>query len=221
MAKRMKKPQPNASSPLLLRLLVVGLTLAVIGGVVFGIAWLGDAARRGIGPRDRYLARFADIECNTPPGFDRVTFLSEVRYISNFPESFHSLDPELNAKLTAAFTAHPWVAALEGVSVNTEGHITVKLKFRVPVLAVKTDAGNKRVVDASAVLLPLEASSEGLPELLSVLPSPSTPAGKPWASDVVKRATELAEAHHPRTLEKRTQGWRLTMPDGKTLSVEK
>ena len=221
MAKRTKKPQAAGSSRLLLRLLVVGLTLAVIGGIVYGVAWLGDAARRGIGPRDRYLARFSDIECDTPPNFDRVTFLSEVRYVSNFPESFQSLDPELNAKLAAAFTAHPWVANFEGVLVNTEGHVSVKLRFRVAVLAVKTDSGNKRVVDGSAVLLPLEASSEGLPEFLTVLPSPSTPAGKPWANDLVKRAVELVEAHHPRTLEKRPQGWRLTMPDGKTLSVEK
>jgi hypothetical protein len=221
MAKRTKKPQPDGSSPLFLRLLIVGLTLAVIGGIVFGVAWLGDAARRGIGPRDRYVARFADIECDTPPGFDRATFLSEVRYSSNFPESFQSLDPELSAKLAAAFTTHPWVATFEGMTASTEGHVTVKLKFRVAVLAVKTDDGNKRLVDASAVLLPLGASSEGLPELLSALPSPATPAGKPWANDLVKRAVELTEAHHPRTLEKRPQGWRLTMADGKTLSVEK
>src|SRR5262245_51795012 len=86
------------------------LTLAVAGGLVWGIKQLGDGARQGIGPRDRYTVRFLDIECEPPPGMSRVGFLAEVRFVSKFPETFQSLVPDLSAKLSAAFAAHPWVA---------------------------------------------------------------------------------------------------------------
>ncbi len=219
--KKPKKPAEGGGSQLARRLIVVGVTLAAVGALVWGIALLGDMARRGIGPRDRYAVRFADINCEAPPGLDRAGFLAEVRYVSNFPETFQSLDPDVSAKLAAAFGTHPWVAAFEGVSVDPEGKVTVKLKFRVPALAVRTVGGVVRAVDDAGVLLPLAASSEGLPELISPQPVPATPAGQPWANDTVKRAVELVAAHHPQKLEKTPQGWRLTMPDGKALAVEK
>ena len=199
------------------------LTLVLVAGVVWGIKWLGDSARRGIGPRDRYAARFGDIECDAPPGFKRRVFLAEVEYHSKFPATFQSLDPELTPKLSAAFAAHPWVAAVEDVSVEPPATIRVKLKFRVPALAVKI-AGTSdqvRVVDGSGVLLPVAANASGLPELVTPIPSPGTPSGKPWADDTVKRAVELVEAHHPRKLEKTLTGWRLTMSDGRVLVIEK
>jgi hypothetical protein len=203
------------------RLIAVVLTLAAVAGLVWGVAWLGDEARRGIGPRDRYAVRFADVACDPPPGYERAAFLSEVRYISDFPESFQSLDPDLHTKLAAAFTAHPWVAAVEGVSVDASGAVRVALRHRVPALAVKTEGGTVRVVDAGAVLLPVAASAAGLPELTSPVPAPTTRDGRVWDNAVVRRAAELVAAHKPRTLEKTPQGWRLTTTDGKTLLVEK
>jgi hypothetical protein len=221
---RGKKPKKAAegggSSRLPRRLLVVALTIAALGGLIWGITLLGDAARRGLGPRDRYTARFADIDCESPPGLDRAGFLSEVRYVSNFPESFQSLDPELQGKLAAAFSAHPWVAGFDGASVDTDGKVAVKLRFRVPTLAVQTGEG-VRIVDAAGVLLPSATADERLPELVTAVPPPDTPAGQRWANEIVKRAIELVDAHHPRKLEKTPQGWRLTMPDGKVLAVEK
>src|SRR6187455_1641281 len=69
-----ESPAPRGSARLLRRLLAVGLTLAAIALVVFGISWLGDRAKRELGSRDRYTVRFADIECNTPPNhFNRLT----------------------------------------------------------------------------------------------------------------------------------------------------
>ena len=47
------------------------VTLAAVAGLLYGLARLGDEARRRIGPRDRYTVRFADVECDTPPGRDR------------------------------------------------------------------------------------------------------------------------------------------------------
>lgn len=210
--------QGDTGRGVLRRLLAVALTLAAAGALVWGVAKLGDAARLGVGPRDRYAVRFADIACDPPPGMDRPSFLSEVRYVSNVPETFQSLDRELHAKLSAAFTAHPRVAAFDGVSVDAEGAVRVSLRFRTPALAVRLPDGTVRVVDASGVLLPPDAAPDGLPEVRGI-GVPTVPAGQAWGE--VKRALELADAHKPRTLEKSAKGWRLTTADGKQLAVEK
>jgi len=221
-AKRTPKAESSGGSGRIARRLIVAtLTLTVVAGLVWGIARLGDAARFGISTRDRYSVRFAEIECDSPPRLDRAAFLSEVRYVANLPDTFQSLDPELNAKLTRAFGAHPWVAGVEDVSVDAVGTVRVKLRFRVPVLVVRTENGAVRVVDAGSVLLPPEASTESVAELATPVVTPLPLAGQPWAAPDVKRALELVESHHPRRLEKTPQGWRLTTADGKTLVVER
>jgi hypothetical protein len=221
---RGKKPKPTApgsSRRLARRVLAALLTLAAVGGLVWGVSRLGDEARRGIGPRDRYAVRFADIECDPPPGLDRAGFLAEVRYVSNFPESFQSLDPDLAPKLSAAFAAHPWVAGVDAVSADADGTVRVKVRHRTPALAVNLAGGGVRVVDGACVLLPREADRAGLPELVTPVPPPASAAGQVWADDTVRRAVQLVAAHRPRKLEKLATGWRLTMPDGKTLAIEK
>jgi hypothetical protein len=195
---------------------IVLFTLAFVAALVWGIARLGDGARRSLGPRDRYSVRFAEIECEQPPGLDHSTFLSEVRYCSGFPEIFQSLDPNLSPKLSKAFASHPWVANVETVHVAADGKVGVKLKYRTPLLAVRT-VGETRVVDSAGVLLPISTSSAGLPELITPVPSPAVSAGQLWADANVVRACELVETHHPVKLGKTTTGWRLTMADGKTL----
>ena len=218
--KQPKTPDPPASSGRLAkRLIAVVLTLAAVTGLVWGLSRLGDEARRGIGPRDRYAVRFADVECNPPSGTDRAAFLAEVRYVSNLPDTFQSLDPDLRTKLTAAFTAHPWVAAVEDVTVDADGVVRVALKHRTPALAVRVANGSVRVVDAAAVLLPAATSPKNLPELLTPVATPPGRDGKVWDDAAVRRAVELVAAHQPRTLEKTPEGWRLTAADGKVLVV--
>lgn len=201
------------------RLMVVAATLAVLAGVVWGVSRIGDEARRGIGARDRYTVHFADIECAAPPGLERATFLSEVRYVSNFPETFQSLDSDLTAKLTAAFVVHPWVGVVEGVTVTPTGGVWVNLRFRVPVLSVRRE-GRAVLVDAAGVVLPPEAVGAGLPELAAANTTPPA-AGQVWRDADVRRAVELVASHAPQRIEKAGAGWRLTTPDGKTLIVER
>lgn len=218
---RAKRPRPESGGAGggARRLLAVALTLGAAGGVVWGVARLGELTRSRVGPRDRYAVPFADVECDPPPGLDRAAFLSEVRYVSNLPETLQALDPELGARLAAAFAAHPWVASFDGVAVDAERRVRVKLTFRVPALAVRVPDG-VRVLDASGVLLPAGARADGLPELVAA-GGPPVPAGRVWADPDVKRALELVDAHRPRVIEKTKAGWRLTTADGKTLWVGK
>ena len=203
--------------------LVSFLTLALVAGVVWGIKQLGDMTRRDIATRDRYTVRFADIECAAPPGLQRINFLAEVRYQSRFPQSFQSIDPGAEGKLTTAFGMHPWVAEVEGVSLDPANRVRVDLKFRTPALAI-TVAGAKdvlRVVDTHGILLPVGVASSGLPVIVTPVSAPATPSGQRWDDGDVQRAVELIQSHQPRQMEKTEQGWRLTMGDGKILTIDK
>lgn len=208
------KSGPPAWRPLV----AVGATVAVIAGLLLGLGRVGDEARRRVGPRERYAVRFADVDCDAPPGLDRAAFLAEVRYAANFPESFNLFDPADVDRVKAAFAAHPWVKAVDGIDVEPPKRVRVRLTFRVPVLAVKTAAGDVRLVDGGAVLLPLAAPAN-LPHLLTPVRAPTTAAGVVWADETVRRAVELVPAYHPRTLEETPAGWRLTLADGKVLVV--
>ena len=195
------------------------LTFGVIAALVWGVSSLGDGARRGMGQRDRYSLPFASIECDAPASSDRATFLSEVRYVSNFPEYYQSVDPDLIPKLRAAFCAHPMVAAFEGARIEPNGTVLVKLRFRLPILSVKVQDRN-RVVDADCVLLPLASRGTGLPELVTPVPAPTNSAGQVWRDETVNRAVELVGIYHPQKLERVANGWRLTLADNKTVMVE-
>ena len=220
--KKSKKPPPKSAAgwrsavrPLLGAAITIGITV----GVLSALGWLGDEARQRIADRDRYSAKFADISCDAPAGLGRAEFLTEVRYAANAPETFQVLDPELRAKLTAAFTSHPWVESVESVTVDPPTAVRVGLKFRVPFLAIRVEGGTTRAVDANGVLLPASPIPPGLTEVFTSLPPPPTRAGQVWASDDVKRAVELAKLYPLRQLDRTPKGWRLTRTDGAVLVV--
>lgn len=212
MVKRARKAEPPA--PRRVRPAVAAvLTLGCAATVLYGLWWAGAEARRHLGPRDRYAVHFADIRLDPPPGATREAFLAEVRYASDAAPTVQALDPDLSAKLTAAFAAHPWVAGVDAVEVEGSNAVRVKLTYRVPALAV-----GGRVVDAKGVLLPAAAPTAGLPELLGAAVPPEAVAGKPIADDVTRAAAVAAE-YRPKTIERTPQGWQLVMPDGKKLVV--
>jgi len=197
----------------------IAIVLAGVATILFGLRYLDEFMRRVIGPRDRYEFRFADIQCNLPPATDRAIFLAEVRYVANMPETFHALTQEERERLTAAFGKHPWVDRVEAIDVEPPATVKVRLRFRVAVLAVTTQGGSVRLVDATGVLLPESPAPANIAVLGNRLPSPNTPAGHVWANETVRRAIELVAAYHALRLEKTANGWRLTLADGKALVV--
>jgi hypothetical protein len=217
--KRARKPPKPAAGRRVSPAVAVVLTLGIIAAALFGLSRLGEEARRNLGERERYAVKFADIRCEPPPGTPRDTFLAEVRYAANAPPTFQALDPNLSATLTSAFAAHPWVAGVESVVVEPPDVVTVKLSYRVPVLAIGL-GNSKRAVDAKGILLPPSAPTANLPELLSAPALPSEAlAGKPWPDGAVVSAAAVAAEYKPRTMEHTAQGWQLVMPDGKKLTV--
>ncbi len=196
------------------------LTLALLFGLVGGLVWLGGQAGQSISGRDRYTIAFTDVRCDVPPGMDRATFLGEVRYLGNLPEKIQSVDSQLSATLSAAFAKHPWVIAVNGVTVAPDGTVAVGLSFRHPVLVVSLLGSNPRLVDGAGVLLPLASTPTGTAVLAGEWIPPTVPAGAVWPDPSVKRAAELAVEHKPATIQKLpTGGWKLVLPGGKSLIV--
>jgi hypothetical protein len=217
--KRARKPDPTPSRSSNRPLLAVVLTLGAAAALLFGLSRLGDEARRNIGPRDRYTVRFADIRCDPPPNTTRETFLTEVRYAAGAGPTVQALDPDLTPKLTAVFLAHPWVAGVDGVTVEPPNAVSAKLTYRTPVLVVTVD-GVRRAVDGKGVLLPVSAPTANLPELLDPRSdAPEMTAGKPFPDETVVRAAAVAAEYKPKTIARTEQGWALVMPDGKKLAV--
>lgn len=195
------------------------LTLVGVIGVLAVVGWLGNEAFRRIGPRDRYRTRVADIVCESPPDTARSTFLAEVRYVGNLPDTFNTFDPADQERVSAAFAGHPWVETVDEWRVEPANVVRVGLTFRTAVLAAKVTDGAVRLVDASGVLLPVTGVPPGIAELVTPVPEPLTAAGQVWADSIIRRAIELVKAYQPTRLEKTPAGWRLTQPDGKVLVV--
>jgi hypothetical protein len=107
-------------------LLGLGVSALVVGGLVA----VGNIARDSLGPHDRYLLPFAEIECPAPPGQDRVEFLGEVQYNGQFPDSVNVLDPTLPDRLRTAFLKHRRVERVGKIEVLPPKKVRVELKFR-------------------------------------------------------------------------------------------
>ncbi|MBO0696782.1 MAG: hypothetical protein J2P46_00170, partial [Zavarzinella sp.] len=112
------------------RLAQIVLGLAAAALAVGGLIAVGNAARDSLGPHDRYLLPFNEIECPAPPGQSRAEFLGEVQYIGAFPDRVNVLDPTLPDRLRAAFARHKKVERVVRVTVAPPRRVQVELTFR-------------------------------------------------------------------------------------------
>lgn len=232
MAGKRAKPKPGKPPPaagsgrltVVATLLKSALAVGLVAGVVAAVVWLGGRAGQQVAGDPRYAVRFADIQCDTPPGSDRTAFLAEVRPLGPFPETVQAVDPALPAALAAGFAKHPWVESVAGVAVTADRGVRVVLVFRTPALAVAMigKPNELRVVDRGGVLLPATASADGLPVLSTPVFPPGTPAGQVWDDPTVRRAVELVTMYRDSKLvrvERIDKGWRLTPAAGKPMIV--
>jgi hypothetical protein len=168
-------------------LLVLALFL---GGGLFFIALtvIGNVTRARVRDQDRYRFEFAAIECIPDPPRPPATFLSEVQFLGEISDELNLLEDTLAARLADAFRKHPWVEAVERVEITPDHHIQVRLRYRKPVLAVRTE-GKPRAVDHHGILLPSDASLEGLP-MFEGQAKPPGKEGQPWGDAAVERAAQ-------------------------------
>ena len=215
------KPPPTSAGWHLLKTAVKSIVaLALAFGVLVGIAWFGTRAGTDVSPNARYTVPFADIESAAPLGLDRRGFLTEVRFLNDLPETLQSVDPKLPEQLKAAFAKHPWVRAVDGVTVAVEGRIRVELQFREPALVLLIGPGSvPRAVDRDGVLLPANAQTANLPVLQNRRVPIHLAAGQVWPDPDVRRAIELALLYPCEKIERVTGNWHLTRAGGKVLRI--
>jgi hypothetical protein len=159
----------------------------------------GNLARNSLQSSDRFKLPFDQIECPSPPGVDRATFLSDVRYYGEFPKVVSVLDDSLRDRLADAFAQHPWVEKVGAVEVGPSRQIRAELTFRTPVIAIEyfNPGPVTRVVDGSGVLLPLAASAQLLPHLTGERIQNPPAAGQLWGSSQVEAAAHVAKLLQP------------------------
>ena len=218
MAKRKpppKRPPPAGGTQAVAVVAKTVLAIALVGLLIGGLGYLGQRAGEAVADRDRFAVQVADIQVQLPAFLERSTFLTEVRFQGNLPDTVQAVDPMLGDTLRAAFRKHPWVADVTAVTVSPERVIRVELTFRKPVLAVtlKGELG-PRAVDAAGILLPQAAAVDGLPVLANE--QPAVVAGQPFPTPDAKRAAELVTTYPTKLIERTKDGWRLTAPDGRT-----
>jgi hypothetical protein len=168
------------------------LLVVLVALFLAGVIWLGGWAQTQIHDQPRYQVSLADIDCDVPEGMERKAFIDEVQYHSRLPDRVNVLDDDLPEQLGAAFIRHPWVDKVENVHVTPPRHVTVRLRFRTPVLAVQWD-GELRAVDGAGILLPKNASTRGLPIYDGVPQRPRGPAGTHWGDTDLERAARRAQ----------------------------
>jgi len=171
------------------------LPLLAAALVLVGLAALGRLATAAVRQQDRYAARFGAVRCEAPPGMRRDEFLREVQYGADFPDRLDRFDRGLPARLRNAFAQHPWVEDVERIEVTPGQPVCVRLRFRLPVLAVPLGK-QVRVVDRHGVLLPGAVETEGLPTLLGKVTRQSGPTGSAWEDPVVQAAARTAGFLH-------------------------
>lgn len=180
------------------RFMLRGAVLALgVAGFFAGLFFLGRWALDELRGQDRYAIALVDIDCPAPPGMTVAEFLDEVHYDGRLPERFSVLEEGLSEKLAAAFRMHPWVSDVDEVAIHPPRHVQVRLTFRRPVLAIKLGE-QVRVVDGEGILLPKQASAEGLPVFAGNAKGPQGTAGSKWGDpEVERRARESAAKKNP------------------------
>ena len=191
-ARKANKSVPSDPRWSWLRRSLAPALLPLLGAVLFlfSLSLIGRLTRESLRHQQRYTVAFADIDCEPPPGMERGDFLDDVQYRASLPNDLPLLDEDLPARLTAAFSRHPWVEAVEAVEVSPPRRVLVRLSYRVPVLAVPVD-GQVRAVDGHGILLPATAPVSGLPVYDGTARRPG-PAGAPWGDPAVEAAARAA-----------------------------
>jgi hypothetical protein len=195
--------------------LTLGLMLALVGALI----WLGSSAGQQVSQQGRYTASFSSIQVEPPPGRTAEQFLTEVRTLSNLPETIQTVDQNLVSQLSAAFSRHPMVAAVLSVSVEPTGKVTASLRYRKPALVIQVAGHGYRVLDSTGVLLPLGTNPESASGYGNEVKFEAVEPGQPWPDSTIRRAAELANAYSPKVLQRTIGGWKLAMQDGKILHV--
>lgn len=160
--------------------------------------------------RPEYQLAWTDISISPPGRWVPSNLTSKVQEKSGLPDPLPVLDDGLVERLAIAFQQHPWVAEVKSVSKSGPQRVHIEMRYRTPVLMVRTKRG-LYPVDREGILLPpldfAPADAERFPILRQVQSLPNGPAGTAWGDDAVLGAAHLAEALTTTTEQERSSAW--------------
>ena len=153
-----------------------------------------------VAARPEYLMPAGRIEITPTPEWIHTSVQAEVIRDSGLREPLSILDDKLNARLTQAFSLHPWISRVVAVRASYPPRIQVDLQYRRPVAMVEV-LGGLLPIDVDGVLLPTEDFSpqdaQGYPRIASIVSGPLGPLGTRWGDPAVEAAAKLAPVLQP------------------------
>ena len=159
--------------------------------------------------RPEYQISWTNISVTPSGRWVPPDLVSKVQEKSDLPDPLPVLDDRLVENLAVAFSRHPWVAEVISVAKTGPETINIEMKYRTPVLMVRTKRGGLYPVDREGILLPpsdfAPADAERFPILTQVHSLPIGPAGTVWGDEAVLGAARLAVALT--TTQERSSAW--------------
>jgi hypothetical protein len=203
---RTRKPNSLAVSASLKRLFAFLMgpgRWAAIGGLMilaFLAGWYALWRRVGgqvLASRE-YLVGPQEVEIITPlPVWIHSDIRTDVFRNASLDGPLSILDDSLSERIATAFSLHPWVAKVRGVTKCHPARVTVELEYRRPVLMVEV-SGGLLPVDVQGVLLPSgdfsPVEKSRFARLVGVNTAPLGAAGERWGDARVVGAAEIAAA---------------------------
>jgi hypothetical protein len=178
----------------------VAAAVAVISVIVALSIKLWQRVEPHVATRPEYLMPAEKIEITPAPEWIHTNLQTEVIRDSGLKEPLSILDDKLTARLTQAFSLHPWIARVAAVRTSYPPRIQVDIEYRRPVAMVEV-LGGLLPIDVDGVLLPTEDFSppdaQNYPRIAGIVSGPLGPLGTRWGDPAVEAAAKLAPVLQP------------------------
>ncbi|MGC4006709.1 MAG: TIM barrel protein [Pirellulales bacterium] len=180
---------------------LVALTLVI--GLVVGTGWyLREQTREKLTQRGDYRLELREIELNPPPPeWIRSDLRAEALRDASLDAPLSTLDSDLPEKLRRAFSLHPWIREVQGVTIDYPAAARIEVEYRRPIAMVEVARG-LLPIDAQGVLLPPRDFDHrddvrDYPRIVGALGGPTAAVGTVWKDDVVAAGAALARLLSP------------------------
>lgn len=177
--------------------------LIVLTVAIFFGAWY--AVWRAVGPdvlaSQPYWLDQRNVEITPPPPWIHRSIRAEVFRDGSLDGPLSIMDDHLAQRIADAFSLHPWVAEVRGVTKYFPARVKVDLEYRRPVCMVQLQ-GRLLAVDVQGVVLPSESpdfsptETRRYPRLVGVDTVPVGPGAR-WGDARVVEGAEIAEVLGP------------------------
>lgn len=177
------------------RTLVVGLLILASSGGAWYLGW--QRVRGDVLAAPAYTLSPDHIVVTNRPDWMSFDIREKVFRNASLQQALSIMDPDLNERITAAFSLQPWVAKVNHVVKQYPARVVVDLEYRRPVCVVNT-CDQLIPVDVSGVVLPAwDLPPSELARYPRVecpdLSTPRGPVGEPWGDPRVVGAARIAQ----------------------------